>query len=141
MRLEHVAYHPSRDLRAADIDLVGVKPTGSVVAETREIGDQHVTVFSDDRDLRRQILGTAEVVDVDSNGCPTEAVVRPTAGPDDLAPTSMSVCVYSQDTGVASLMWSGTVPERGAREYVAAVSDVTDDARACPVPTEIVFTL
>ena len=38
---------------------VGVKNVGSVVAETRAIGGQHVTVFSRESALRRQILGTA----------------------------------------------------------------------------------
>jgi hypothetical protein len=115
---------------------VGVKPVGSVVAETREVGDQRVTVFSDSRELRRQILGSAEQVDVDDHGCPTRPVVRPTRGPDDLEPAHLSVCVYSQDTGIATLMWSGTVPEPGALAYADAVAAAGDDgARACPTPT------
>jgi hypothetical protein len=114
----------------------GVKPVVSTVAETRVVGDQHVTVFSDDRDLRREILGTAEQVDVDANGCPTRPVVRPTTGPDRLEPASLSVCVYSQDTGVATLMWSGTVPESAARAYAEAVRGAAHDGLgACPTPT------
>src|SRR5262249_52161420 len=56
---------------------VGVKSVGGVVAETRAVGSQHVTVFSTSSALRRQILGTATAVDTDANGCPTQAVVRP----------------------------------------------------------------
>ncbi|HET8664199.1 MAG TPA: sigma factor-like helix-turn-helix DNA-binding protein [Nocardioides sp.] len=116
---------------------VGVRPVGPVVAETRQVGDQHVTVFSDDRDLRRQILGSAETVDVDDNGCPTQAVTRPAAGSgDSAAPTSLSVCVYSQDTGVTTLMWSGTVPGSGARAYTGAVEAAADDAATtCSTPS------
>ena len=78
---------------------VGVEALGPVVAETRAIGGQHVTVFSGESALRRQILGTAQVVDTDANGCPRSAVQRPTPGPAGLTPSSLSVCVYSQDTG------------------------------------------
>ena len=114
----------------------GVRAVGPTVAETREVGDQHVTVFSHDSDLRRQILGSAEQVDVDANGCPTRAVVRPTPGPHDLEPVSLSVCVYSQDTGVATLLWSGSAPEAGARAYAGAVTDAADDTSgSCPTPT------
>jgi hypothetical protein len=115
---------------------LGVKPVGSVVAETRGVGGQHVTVFSADQDLRRQILGSAEQVDVDGHGCPTRPVVRPTRGPGDLEASSLSVCVYSQDTGIATLMWSGSVPQPRAQAYAAAVSAAGyDGARACRTPT------
>jgi hypothetical protein len=114
---------------------LGVRTVGSVVAETRGVGDQHVTVFSADQDLRRQILGSAEQVDVDDHGCPTRPVVRPTPGPGDLEPTSLSVCVYSQDTGIATLMWSGTVPQSRARAYADAVTAAGGDrALACRTP-------
>jgi hypothetical protein len=98
-------------------------------------------VFSGDRDLRRQILGTAEEVDVDANGCPTRAVVRPTAGPRDLQPDSLSVCVYSQDTGVATLMWSGALPDHEAQLYDSAVAGAVDSVAReaaddpCPAPS------
>jgi len=101
---------------------VGAQPVASGVAETRAVAGQHVTVFSADRDLRRQILGSAEEVDVDANGCPTRPVVRPSPDPGDLVPTSLSVCVYSQDTGAATLMWSGTVPQPRAQAYAEAVT-------------------
>ncbi|HEX4686875.1 MAG TPA: sigma factor-like helix-turn-helix DNA-binding protein [Nocardioides sp.] len=121
---------------------VGVKPLGGTVAETRQVGAQRVTAFSDDGDLRRQILGSAELVGVDGNGCPTNPVVRPEAGPDHLEPTSLSVCVYSQDTGVTSLFWSGKVPEPAAGAYAAAVAHTSGDAtrqvsatRPCWTPT------
>jgi hypothetical protein len=113
-----------------------VKPVGSVVAETRQVGDQHLTVFSADQELRRQILGSAEQVDVDHHGCPTRAVVRPTPGPADLDPASLSVCIYSQDTGISALTWSGTVPQPRARAYAQAVTGARDDGGdACRTPT------
>jgi hypothetical protein len=115
---------------------LGVKPVGAVVAETREVADQHLTVFSADHDLRRKILGSAEQVDVDTNGCPARPVVRPSPGPGDLEPTSLSVCVYSQDTGIATLMWSGTVPQAGAQAYAEAVTAARDGGtRSCPTVT------
>ncbi len=125
---------PSGDAVWFDSPLaVGVKGLGYTVAETRQVGDQRVTAFSHDQDLRRQILGSAEQVDVDANGCPTRPVVRATGGPQGLDPTSLSVCVYSQDTGVATLMWSGKVPESGAQEYAAAVTDAAHpQSGSCP---------
>jgi hypothetical protein len=115
---------------------VGVQDLGSVVAETRAVGGQHVTVFGGESALRRQILGTAEVVDVDGNGCPTRAVQVPTAGPAALAPTSLSVCVYSQDTGTATLMWSGQVDARSARSYADAIQRTRHSSAGCAsVPT------
>ncbi len=115
---------------------VGVEPMVSAVAETRQVGDQHVTVFSADGDLRRQILGSAEQVGVDANGCPTRAVVRPTAGPQNLRPDTLSVCIYSQDTGVATLMWSGALPDHEARVYADAVDATSKDvADTCPAPS------
>jgi len=115
---------------------VGVKDVGSVVAETRAVGGQHVTVFAAGSSLRRQILGTAEVVDVDGNGCPTRAVQVPTPGPASPTPASLSVCVYSQDTGTAVLMWSGRVDARSARGYATALHAAGFSGPACAsVPT------
>jgi hypothetical protein len=113
---------------------VGVKEVASTVAETRAVGGQRVTVFSDRSSLRRQILGTAEQVDVDGNGCPTHAVVRPMAGPSGLKPDTLSVCVYSQDTGVTRLMYSAALPAAVAHQYVARVAAVAPEARGCPTP-------
>jgi hypothetical protein len=116
---------------------VGVEPVGGTVAETRLVGHQHVTVFSLHQRLRRQILGSAELVDVDAHGCPTRPVTRATAGPVGLDPTSMSVCLYSQDTGVSTLMWSGSVPAREAQAYAVALDAATGDAAddECSPPT------
>jgi hypothetical protein len=115
---------------------VGIKPLPTNVAETRQVGDQRVTVFSGDAALRRKILDTVEQVDVDANGCPTRAVTRPAAGSGSRRPTSLSVCIYSQDTGVATLMWSGRLPEEEARSYADAVDAATDErAGACPAPS------
>ena len=108
---------------------VGVEHVGSQVAETRAVGSQKVSVFAGSSALRRKILGTAEVVRVDGNGCPTRAVQQPTRGPAGLEPSSMSVCVYSEDTGAPELMWSGHTTEPPARSYADAV------ARAAPAGT------
>jgi hypothetical protein len=112
---------------------VGVKDVGGIIAETRVVGDQRVTVFSDHAALRRQILGTATLVgDTDANGCPTRPVLRPSAGPQGLRPTSMSVCVYSQDSGTAVLLWSGRV-ERHAADYAGSVDTASESAgTSCP---------
>jgi hypothetical protein len=115
---------------------VGVTSTGGNLAETRAVGEQHVTVFGRDASLRRQILGTAEEVDVDANGCPTRAVMTPTTGPRSLDPRSLSTCVYSQDTGVATLLYSGALPQGSAEGYVVHVDDaMTDGAADCPTPS------
>jgi hypothetical protein len=104
---------------------VGVRQLGGNVAETRAIGGQHVTVFGPDSQARRQILGTAEEVTVDDNGCPTKAVSLATTGPPNLEPDSLSVCVYSQDSGAATLMYSGALPGPSASAYAAHVASVT----------------
>jgi DNA-binding CsgD family transcriptional regulator len=101
---------------------LGFKALGPVVAETRAIGGQHVTVFSADPQLRREVLGSAEAVGTDANGCPTRAVQEPVAGPSGLTASSLSVCVYSQDTGVPVLLWSGREDAAAARRYVEAVA-------------------
>jgi hypothetical protein len=103
----------------------GVKDLPGTVAETRQVGAQRVTVFAPGSALRRQILGTAQSVDVDGHGCPTQVVARPTAGPTGLRPTSMSVCVYSQDTGVAMLLYSTSVSATAARRYAEGVASAT----------------
>ena len=115
---------------------VGVKNVGPVLAETRAVGDQHVTVFAAKSALRRQILGTAEAVDVDANGCPTRAVLVPTAGSASSTPTSLSVCIYSQDTGSTALMWSGRLDARTAQAYADALRQAGHAGPACEsVPT------
>jgi hypothetical protein len=111
---------------------VGVEDVGTVVAETRAVGGQHVTVFSRVSALRRQVLGTAQVVDTDANGCPRRAVQQATRGPAGLAPTSLSVCVYSQDSGASVLMWSARVDGRTAQRYADAVRGAGASGRACP---------
>jgi len=111
---------------------VGVKNVGSVVAETRAIGGQHLTVFSTRSALRRQILGTAQVVDTDANGCPRNAVHQATAGPDRLTPTSLAICVYSQDSGSSVLMWSGRMDGPAAQRYADAVGQAGPSAAECP---------
>lgn len=116
---------------------VGQRSVGRVVAETRAVGDQHVTVFSSHASLRRQVLRTAQFVDTDANGCPTHPVLRPAPGPAGQRPDSMSVCAYSQDSGTAVLLWSGSVPRQAAQEYADTVRREPVATRAaCPsVPT------
>jgi hypothetical protein len=113
----------------------GVRTVHGVAAETRVVGGQHVTVFSDTSSLRRQILGTARAVDVDGNGCPTLPVLQPDAGPRTLTPASLSVCVYSQDTGTAVLEWSGRIDRSGARSYDSALGSVDLEHTGCGVPS------
>ncbi len=114
---------------------VGLKGVGAVTAETRAVGTQHVTVFSSDSGLRREILGTAQEVDVDANGCPTHAVHRPSAGAHGLVPSSLSVCVYSQDTGTSVLLWSARRDGSAAVAYTRAFADAAGrgDPASCPV--------
>jgi hypothetical protein len=114
---------------------VGVKAVGGLVAETRAVGAQHLTVFSDDPTLRREILGSADQVGVDAHGCPTKAVTRPSAGPRDVAPgsvSSLSVCVYSQDTGESVLQYSETVNGDAAQEYADHAASAGTPGGACP---------
>jgi hypothetical protein len=100
---------------------VGVRAVSTgTVAETRAVGTQHVTVFADSSQLRRQILGTAHTVGVDAYGCPTDGVQQPTST-SVTRPSAISVCVYSQDTGATALEWSGEVGADAARAYVDAI--------------------
>ncbi|HEY3530477.1 MAG TPA: sigma-70 region 4 domain-containing protein [Nocardioides sp.] len=114
---------------------VGEKGLGPTVAETRAVGDQHVTVFAPQPSLRRQILGTVEQVRVDHHGCPTAAVVRPSAGPRPPEPDSLSVCVYSQDTGVSTLMYSTAFPADAARRYAAQEAAASTAGVSCATPS------
>jgi hypothetical protein len=114
---------------------VGVKNVGPTLAETRLVGTQHVTVFSGDPAFRRKVLGTAHAVDVDANGCPTRAVTVPTSGPAGLKPDSMSVCVYSQDTGTAVLLYSTTRTLGSAQQYAALVDVARQGRDRCGTPS------
>ncbi|MGC4109994.1 MAG: hypothetical protein QM747_06140 [Nocardioides sp.] len=110
----------------------GEKRVGTTIAETRDVGDQHVTVFSGDPLLRRRILDSARQVDVDANGCPTTPVAAPTPGPSLPTPVSLSVCVYSQDTGVSRLLYSAQLPQPTARRYAAQVARGGTTRSSCP---------
>lgn len=114
---------------------VGVQDVGSTVAETRAVGGQHVTVFSLQPALRRQVLGTAHVVGTDADGCPARAVLQPADGPAQLRPDSMSVCVYSQDTGASVLLWSGLVGTVDAQAYADTFRTVSSDTEAVTCPS------
>ena len=115
---------------------VGQKPLGPTVAETRAVGGQHVTAFSAQPALRRQILGTATEVAVDASGCPTRPVAAPAPGPHALEPSSLSVCVYSQDTGVSTLLYSTRVPAAAARAYAGRVAAASPARRSsCGTPS------
>jgi hypothetical protein len=96
---------------------VGTDTSGPVPAQTIAVGAQHVTAFGDDAALSAEILGTAEAVEVDGNGCPTAPVRDPSPGPTDAAsPTGLSVCVY--DAG--RLLWSASPGAQQALAYVDA---------------------
>jgi hypothetical protein len=114
---------------------IGVRTVDRVVAETRAVGAQRVTVFSDRAGLRRQILGTVRAVTLDSNGCPTAPVLRASPGAPPASPTSLSVCVYSQDSGTARLEWSGRVSDVAARRYEADISSAATRRDSCPTPS------
>ena len=104
------------------------------VAETVSVGDQQVTVFSRDAELRDSILGTAEKVDTDDNGCAADPVPMPAAAPGDFVPTSMSVCLYDVDeeTGSPTLVWSG---EPGRPERACLRRRDRKLSRPPPIPT------
>ena len=86
------------------------------------IGGQHVTVFSRESALRRQILGTAEVVDTDANGCPTHAVQQAVARPRPASRRRRCRSASTPRTPAASvLMWSGRVDAPSAQAYADAV--------------------
>lgn len=109
------------------------------VAETVSVGDQQVTVFSRDAELRDSILGTAQPVDTDDNGCAADPVPMPAAAPGDFVPTSISVCVYDVDeeSGRPTLVWSGSRGARSARAYAdaqEAEAATADPDRPCGVP-------
>lgn len=110
---------------------VGEKLLGAVVAETRIVAGQHVTAFSRDPQLRRQILGTAQQVDVDANGCPTQPVLTSVAGAGSAVPESLSVCVYSQDTGSSVLLWSAHQGSAAALAYTRAFASATAHGSSC----------
>jgi len=112
----------------------GVRTLQGALAETRVVGGVHVTVFSDRSSLRRRILGTVRLVDVDDNGCPTEPVFQPSA-PGRLTPTSLSVCVYSQESGTTELEWSGRVDAGAARAYAGAADAAVSGRSTCPTPS------
>lgn len=117
---------------------VGVRDLrGGQVAETVEVGDLRATVFSRDDELRRRILGTAEAVAVDGNGCPNRPGMMPRADRGSLVPESMSACLYDTEGGTTTLVWSGIRSARQASDYVAAYdarSAAYDPLRVCGAP-------
>ena len=59
-------------------------------------------------------------------------MTRPTRGPRGLSPDTLSVCVYSQDTGVSTLLYSASWPRRSAARYVASVAAGPSTRGSCP---------
>ncbi len=116
---------------------VGLRHLGSVEAETRTVGAQAITVLSHDRALRERILATARQVTVDGNGCPTAPVTHSTVGPRRLDPVSLSVCVYTQDPGGSTLLYSERLPQLSALGYQRAVQQAPGPrpAPCAPVPS------
>ena len=115
----------------------GRSDLGPVPAETRRVGGQALTVFSSDRALRERILATARPVAVDGNGCPAAAVANPAVGPRRLAPVSLSVCVYTDGPGGATLLYSERLTQLPALAYQRAVAEAPDarSAACSPVPS------
>ena len=106
------------------------------VAETRAVGGQHVTVFGPDSSLRRQILGTAEQVDVDANGCPTRAVVRAdgrAVGPEAGVALGLRLLPGHRHGGPAVLRRPDRAQRRGVRRARCAPRRARP-ARPCPTP-------
>lgn len=123
------------------LDAFGVEP-GTVdvgngyVRETVAVGDGAVTVTSDDADLRARILGTAEAVDVDANGCATTGdwADVPDGTLHEVEPDSLSVCSYMTFQSETTLVWSAQGDATAAAEYAEAVetsSATYDPLRLC----------
>jgi hypothetical protein len=122
---------PSADAVWLDSPLPpGRSDAGPVPAETRAVGDQHVTVFSGDASLRQRILATARQVAVDGNGCPTAPVAAPTAQ-HVRAPLSLSVCVYGSAPAGPTLLYSERLPQLPAFTYARAVRRAPRPASSC----------
>ena len=100
------------------------------VRETVMLGEVTVTVTSDHVRLRRLVLRTAELVDLDANGCltapstgpPPASPASPRADPEPAAcaPESLSVCAYALGDGSAYLLWSAGSDAAEAAAYDAA---------------------
>ncbi|MEI2777771.1 MAG: hypothetical protein V9G19_17765 [Tetrasphaera sp.] len=126
-------------VEAVWFDAAGIEPgtqtyADGVVRETRIIGDVTVSVFSSDPALRERILGSAQRVDIDANGCPTSPPNQQvdSTWTEGLEPSALSVCVYS-NTG-ATLLWSGQVGADRATAYAAAVGLGTAGAHRARPP-------
>jgi len=108
---------------------------GGYVEETVAVGGVNVTVASTDADLRAHILGSAEAVAVDANGCRTgiSTPLRP-EGPAEIEATSLSVCLYETDLdGNTVLVWSDRRGAADATAYTEATYETSQlyDAGPC----------
>ncbi|KQY56610.1 MULTISPECIES: hypothetical protein [unclassified Nocardioides] len=123
------------------LDAVGVQP-GTVdvgngyVRETVKVGDDTVTVTSDDPELRTKILATAESVEVDANGCATDATWDdvPDGTLREIEPESLSVCSYMTYRGETTLVWSARRDTDDAAQYAQVVEESSanyDPIRPC----------
>ncbi|WP_067441121.1 hypothetical protein [Nocardioides jensenii] len=106
------------------------------VRETVTVGNGTVTVTSDDAALRKQILGTAEAVDVDANGCDTNRSWSgiPDGQLDEVEPESLSVCSYETRRGKTTLIWSARRDADAATQYADVVKQSSanyDPVRLC----------
>lgn len=123
------------------LDAFGVEPgterlRNGYVRQTVRVGAGTVTVTSDDADLRARILDTAEAVDVDANGCATDAEWADVPGGTlrEVEPDSLSVCSYLTFQGETTLVWSAQGDAAAAAEYAEAVeasSSTYDPRRLC----------
>ena len=139
---------PARAPQADSVWIGAAVPAGSVdlgggyVRETIRVtrptpyGDGTVSVTTDDPELRRQILATAEAVDVDDHGCATGARWSdfPAGDLREGKPASLSVCLYDSQGSETTLLWSDRRAATEAVEYADQVegsSALYDPDRFC----------
>ena len=117
-------------------------PTGTrqlgdgYVMVTQAFGEHRVTVASPDAHFRAQVLATAEVVEVDANGCRTRLDAAPAATKSDEAGTEVDhtvVCAYEKDGDHVSLLYSrvlpGPVPEPTNQPVIGCSSDAREEGQ------------
>ncbi len=102
-------------------------------AETVEVGDQHVSVATDDEALRVEILASVEEVETDAYGCPQVGRARDVpAGEGEGRPERLAICVYDAVGLGAGLQWSGEVDAAAAGAFADSIAGGgdPDDCRA-----------
>jgi len=117
-----------------------VELPGGYVQETVEVGGTTVTVGSDDDRLRQTVLGSAEAVVLDANGCSADVGDGPRTswsgtGPDSLGGlgsiASVSVCVYL-DRGPGPVLGYSTSLDGAAAQSAYDAIEATPAERHLP---------